>query len=780
MSVDAMSPGDSSSTETPKGCREVQLGDRTALLYGALLHDVGKVIYRGLSEQGTHSKLGANFLSKDVAPRNVDYEGPLGRKVIEQVRYHHKKEMAPASLGPDSLAYITYFADNISAGADRKNEGDEDQRAFFDRKAKLEKIFNILGGRHDHNTVEHDDYNRIRQTLLDNLSNIPISSEYQNSMLGLLEATVDKVPSSTNRSELIDVSLYDHAKTTAGIALCIYDYLYEQKIQDYRSAFFNRNASQKYYDRPMFLLCSCDMSGIQDFIYNISGDGALKQLRARSVYLELLMEHAVDELLERLHLCRANLLYAGGGGAYLILPNTSFAKAQLQEFSQQLTQWFVDRFRNDLYLAIAYVECSANDLANKGGDGRRYGNLYRTLATRMSQQKAQRYSANLISRMNFEDEPQFDHSRECVECHRSDTLIDADGKCEICSKLGKISRGLVDKNVFVISENDNGLPLPFGAYLSVWTKADYQAKKPQFRRVYTKNAWDTGLNLATHIWMGEYTAPTNNEGISSYAQWGETLGGEDSKYGIQRLGVLRADVDNLGMTFAYGIPADKASISRSATLSRAVNYFFKYRLNEVLSHGEYRAQIIYSGGDDIFLVGNWNDIIHAATDIRKALSEYTGNDSLTISAGIGIYNPKYPIARMASEVGDLEDSAKLYKAPGSTEVTKNALALWSDRFVFGWQEFMDEVVPGLAKMQEIFDQNQKGKAFIYRLLALLRSTDQAISAPRLAYLLARSFEDSPNGDEISQELYSWAMDSQRRIYLVAALEWYVYETRERG
>ena len=59
-----------------------------------------------------------------------------------------------------------------------------------------------------------------------------------------------------------------------------------------------------------------DISGIQSFIYTIGEKGALKGLRARSFYLEIMMEHIVDELLEKLSLSRANLIYTGGGHCY--------------------------------------------------------------------------------------------------------------------------------------------------------------------------------------------------------------------------------------------------------------------------------------------------------------------------------------------------------------------------------------------------------------------------------------------------------------------------------
>lgn len=105
--------------------------DKLALTFGALLHDIGKVVYRGSSAKGTHSKLGADFI-EELAAQNADFEGKCGQKIAEQIRYHHAKEMSSASrLDDDSLAFVTYFADNISAGMDRKNEGDE-QAAHFD------------------------------------------------------------------------------------------------------------------------------------------------------------------------------------------------------------------------------------------------------------------------------------------------------------------------------------------------------------------------------------------------------------------------------------------------------------------------------------------------------------------------------------------------------------------------------------------------------------------------------------------------------------------------
>lgn len=757
--------------------------DKLALTFGSLLHDIGKVVYRGISVRGTHSKLGAKFI-EELAAQNSDFGGECGRKIVEQIRYHHAEEIRSAScLDDSSLAFITYFADNISAGMDRKSEGDE-QAAYFDRNAKLRKIFNIINGRHGDATIEHEDYNTIRERIHKGLIEMGLRQSDLNSLLNLLEATTDKIPSSTNRSELIDVSLFDHAKTTAAIAACIYEYLSDHGISNYREALFDRQKSSRFYDKPMFLLCSWDMSGIQSFIYNISGSGALKQLRARSLYLELMLEHVSDELLERLELSRANLLYTGGGHAYLLLPNTRQTKAIFEDFRDELKKWFIKHYGIDLYLATSLVKCSANDLANKGEDKQRYSKLYQELSEGLSTDKASRYDARTIKELNFGGVGGYDHGRECEECHRSDADINEHNLCPLCASLGNISASLIDKDVFVVVEalEDTasfgriGLALPFDKQLVMYSRVEYLAARPAFVRIYTKNSWDMGVKLSTHLWMGDYTVDTGEVGISAYAGQGSTL---EEGYGIERLGVLRADVDNLGTVFSNGIPADKVSISRTSTLSRALSYFFKYHINKVLKNGCYQAQIIYSGGDDLFLIGNWNDIIQAARDIRREFLDFTENNSITISAGIGMFDKKYPIASMAAKTGELEDAAKGYTTDDGK--AKNAIALWSDRTVFNWNDFENLVIPKFEEICKIFDKNERGTAFIYRLVALLRGGQDQIFLPRLAYLLARSFENEKKGADTSvMRFYAWATDARERTALITALEWYVYSVREKG
>ena len=82
--------------------------ERIKLIIGSLLHDVGKIIYR-TSDRRTHAESGYHFLKEET---NIE-----DTEILNQVRYHHARELKAARLPEDSLAYITYIADNIAAFA---------------------------------------------------------------------------------------------------------------------------------------------------------------------------------------------------------------------------------------------------------------------------------------------------------------------------------------------------------------------------------------------------------------------------------------------------------------------------------------------------------------------------------------------------------------------------------------------------------------------------------------------------------------------------------------
>ena len=66
------------------------------VIVGALLHDVGKLLYR-TGESKNHSTLGYEFLKE----HKVENE-----QILDSVRYHHGNMLAKANIPENSLAYI--------------------------------------------------------------------------------------------------------------------------------------------------------------------------------------------------------------------------------------------------------------------------------------------------------------------------------------------------------------------------------------------------------------------------------------------------------------------------------------------------------------------------------------------------------------------------------------------------------------------------------------------------------------------------------------------------
>ena len=785
---------------------------------GAMLHDIGKVLFRS-SDGRNHSRSGYDFLKEKIGIRD--------KEILDQVLYHHADMIKGSSISADSPAYITYMADNIASAADRREKAEKDT-AGFDKTVPLESIFNILngndsrmhyspstmdkGGRINYptgNPIVFDStfYGKIEREITDALKGITdesrINVEYLNSLLSALEAYLTYIPSSTDRSQQTDVSLYDHMKLTAALANCILVWLRAEGVTDYRHELFS--GANAFYEKKVFYLYSMDISGIQAFIYRQFGtDDVLKNLRARSFYLEIMMENFVDTLLGKEGLSRANLIYSGGGHAYLLLPNTEQSRAAAETFSQSTNAWLQKTFGIDLFLGTGGTACSARELENVPEGS--YGELFRTVSRKVSQSKAHRYSAEQIRMLNRGRIR--DGERECRICHRSDMLTGED-LCSICSGLTSLSSKIMDPQMkfFVIrgmQGNDAQMPVYEGEYLEA---ADLQkvrgmiAEDDHFICAYSKNEFYTGHEYATNLWVADYSSARTLEELVTKGK------------GISRLGVIRADVDNLGAAFVSGFPRKYQTLSRAATFSRTLSMFFKWHVNALLRNGGYRldgggsdicavssiengqqeegtgprnATVIYAGGDDLFIVGAWKDIIEFAVDLYRSLEAFSIG-TLKISAGIGMFYEKYPISYIASQSGDLETASKELDG-------KNSVTLFSEKnHTYHWDEFIDQVLGEKFQMLYRFfsfskEESERGKAFLYRILTLFRESEDKINLARLAYLLARLEPPKKGGDESAeayrrlykefrQKLYQWQRNEKDRKQFITAIYIYAYLTR---
>lgn len=209
-------------------------------------------------------------------------------------------------------------------------------------------------------------------------------------------------------------------------------------------------------------------------------------------------------------------------------------------------------------------------------------------------------------------------------------------------------------------------------------------------RIYSKNRSLTGERVYNRLWIADHVARDENGKVYEFEDLAKCSGTSDRK-GIKRLGVLRADVDNLGAAFIGGFLSDDienpykyGTLSRYADLSM----FFKVAVNK-MAKGEVASvvadslpcsiwndaticnrnvHVIYSGGDDVSLVGAWDELLELAIDINNKLYEFSAG-KITMPAGLALFSPSYLISQMAKITGLLESAAK-------NQPYKNSIALF--------------------------------------------------------------------------------------------------------
>ena len=338
-----------------------------------------------------------------------------------------------------------------------------------------------------------------------------------------------------------------------------------------------------------------------------------------------------------------------------------------------------------------------------------------------------------------------------------------------------------------MKKTPTGLPIPNGAYLVAQTEKELRKAmrdEQRYIRTYGKNEFFEDSRIATKLWVGDYTKTKTGEDGGTKIQMTTEDFAKDA-IGIDRIAVLRADVDNLGKAFVSGFEDPYTTLTRTAVFSRNLSLFFKHYMNGILKNGNRKVSIVYSGGDDLFLVGSWDDIIKAAIDIRSELKKYTLG-TLSISAGIGVYPAKYPLSVCASEVEELEDASKKY--PDSKNPTKNAVTLMGS--TYSWDDFEEKVLgEKLKALEEFFQTNdERGMAFLYRLLDLIRGRSEKINLARYAYILARMEpERMKNSEEnaakknayqnFARQMYLWIQNKEDSRELITAIYIYVYGHR---
>ena len=182
-----------------------------------------------------------------------------------------------------------------------------------------------------------------------------------------------------------------------------------------------------------------------------------------------------------------------------------------------------------------------------------------------------------------------------------------------------------------------------------------------------------------------------------------------------KLGILRMDVDGLGKRFIEGFN----SIKEYKTFSKRLVDFFEKETAKIQQEPAFRdyLNIIYAGGDDLFIVGRWDKIIDFAERIHKEVEITFGRDGITISGGMAIVDPKFPIAKAAEMAGDAEDAAKQFH-----DGEKNAFCFLGK--TVSWKEEFDYVKSFKQQFVSLIENYGLSKGILHKLMLYASIAEQ--------------------------------------------------------
>jgi CRISPR-associated protein Csm1 len=263
--------------------------------------------------------------------------------------------------------------------------------------------------------------------------------------------------------------------------------------------------------------------------------------------------------------------------------------------------------------------------------------------------------------------------------------------------------------------------------------------------------------------------------------------------GAPMLGVLKADADSLGA--AIGRCLDQAAdLTPLRALSTRLEDFFASQLDQQMRQDIRWKNLytVFSGGDDVLLVGPWDITLDFADHMRQLFARQFQEEQLTVSAGMAIIKPKFPIRLAAQQAEDLLIKAKSEAAP-HTSTPKDQCAtlggLWK------WERH-DAIISAGKRLADWVDNGPLQRGWLHTVLelALLRRGEApgrdpglspAMATSRLAYHVGRNWPKSgpPRDwiDRIASEFDRFETSTHvDTIYLPAILRYALLATRSTG
>lgn len=408
-----------------------------------------------------------------------------------------------------------------------------------------------------------------------------------------------------------------------------------------------------------YILVKGDISGIQEFIFNVKSKGAAKSLRARSFFIDAIMLLAVEKIKSTFN--KLEIIYIGGGNFYCKIP---FYTWDLNKFNKLKIDIYNNLLNTNLSLNLAFVENAQNYS---------YGKLISLLNHKTNVEKLQKFSNGLY----FENFNKSDHLSQ--------------------NNFIKLTEGLLDNSGYeIIDDRDVKKEYPFNI-----TRDSISLFGKKLTLNKTSNKYKTLVAKWTNKLKSDIQDTLKDIEIEDPIKINNVIGfeylGHFSKIrtGTDKIAALKLDIDNLGLLFQQ-IENEKDNIK----LSDSFNNFFGEKLSEIILQEELyknNLYVVFAGGDDTFIIGAWDVVIDFTYKFRKEFEKFEKNirillkieKPITFSASITIIDSHYPIVKMSELAEERLEKSKSSLDSSILDATnskmKNKVAIFNK--IYTWEEF---------------------------------------------------------------------------------------------
>lgn len=496
------------------------------------------------------------------------------------------------------------------------------------------------------------------------------------------------------------------------------------------------------------LYATGDFSGIQGYVLDVktAGDRQAQRLRARSFLVELFERAALFQLEQRFGVAEDDVLVRGGGGFTVRLPADADA-GELERFAADMQQRLWRETGGEVQFALGWGYGTAEKARNS-----------------LERQK-RRPALSLLQRDN-----------EWAIADGAGAMLPPPGECDVCghSRGPQVRRGSDKENTCSICDQAAHI----GGNLTRWNwmrpEASYDGVGPGSANV---EALGVKFTASHQERPGAFRAgrwvPRQDDGR------GGLLFSEIAakSRGDQRLAVLKADVDDMGVRVGEVAKRDE-TYGELRRFSRRLHSFFVDEMQDLLERSYPLIYTIYAGGDDLLLVGPWDTTLDfvgclqqrfqsgpeqassaqsapgGAPHLQRRFQCGPGREyGITFSAGIHLTPHDVPIRYAVEHAEDLLEQAK------GQEGKDRCAALGT---IWQWKRHSAIIEEG-KRLAECVRQDARYRSLLHRLLRLAvdDSAERGLRAARWSYQVERNVQEVRNASSAAVELRGWAQKALR-------------------